>query len=134
MKNNLILKNKTLNLIVLIFTCFIGFSQIEEGSVIIDSSTEIKTVVSNKIKYNKSNPKVDGYRIQLFNGSESGAINTRGKFAALFPETPTSVDWDSPEWKVRVGKYSTRLAVDKAIDEIKKTFGNAIVVEMKLRM
>ncbi|MCF6349540.1 MAG: SPOR domain-containing protein [Flavobacteriaceae bacterium] len=113
---------------------FISFSQIDEGTVTIESSSAIKAIVAKKIKYNKSNPKIDGYRIQLFNGSESSAVSIRNKFIALFPDTATSIDWDSPEWKVRVGKYSTRLSVDKAIVEIKKTFTNAIVVEMQVRM
>jgi hypothetical protein len=111
-----------------------GFSQIDKGTIAIESSPAIKTIVTKRINYNKSNPKIDGYRIQLFNGSESGAVNTRNRFSALFPNTATSIDWDSPEWKVRVGKYKTRLAVDKAVDEIKKAFGNAIVVEMRIRL
>jgi len=127
-------KNVILTLILVIFTNFFGFSQIEEGVVTVESSPEIKTIINKKINYNKSNPSIEGYRIQLFNGNESGANDTRNKFLALFPNTPTSLDWDSPEWKVRVGKYKTRLEVDKAIEEIKKAFGYAIVVKMKIRL
>ena len=130
----MIMKYKILSILTIVFTCFLSFSQIQEGTITINSSPEIKSIITKKISYNKSNPSIKGYRIQLFNGSESGANGTRNKFSALFPNIPTSIDWDSPEWKVRVGKYRTRLEVDKAVEEIKLTFGNAIVVEMKIRI
>lgn len=128
------LKHKTQFIIAFLLICCSGYSQIKEGTLEVHSSADIKNLIQKKINYNNSNPKVKGYRIQLFNGSESGANRTRNKFLALFPNATTSVDWDSPEWKVRVGKYKTRLEVDKAIEEIKLAFGNAIVIEMMIRI
>jgi hypothetical protein len=128
------LKYKIQFIIAFLFVCNYGYSQITEGTLEVNSSSEIKKLIQKKISYNNSNPKIKGYRIQLFNGSESGANNTRNKFLALFPNATTSVDWDSPEWKVRVGKYKTRLEVDKAVEEIKLAFGNAIVIEMMIRI
>jgi len=133
MKNKLSINNVLLNLIFVIFFCLVGFSQ-TEGTITIESSSKIKSIIAKKIEYNKTNPKINGYRIQLFNGSETGAIKVLGKFNALFPDTPTSIDWVTPEWRVRVGKYKTRLEADKVYEEIKLTFGSAMIIKMKIRI
>jgi hypothetical protein len=129
-----LLKNTLITTIFLLFFSFIGFSQIQEGIVTVDTSPEIKAVIAKKIEYNKTQPRINGYRIQLFYGSESGAINNRSKFSSLFPTTPTYIEYDSPDWKVRVGNYKTRLEADKSLVEIKATFGNAIVLKQKIRL
>jgi hypothetical protein len=129
------MKNKIyLSLLICLFIGFCSFSQVEKGTINIESSVSIKNLMTKKVNYNKSNPRIDGFRIQLFNGSESGANSTRSRFLALYPNETISVDWDSPEWKVRVGKYKTRLDVDRALEKIKLAFQYAIVVNMKIRI
>ncbi len=116
-----------------LFSLFSGFSQTQTGTIHIDASSEINTLITKKIDYNKENRTVDGYRIQLFYGSENGVSSVRNKFASLFPNTATYVDYESPEWKVRVGNYKTRLEADRALQEIILNFGDAIVIEFKIR-
>ena len=41
---------------------------------------KIDDVLSQKIEYNKSNRKGKGYKIQLYNGSESQAYRIKGNF------------------------------------------------------
>lgn len=123
------MKKHILTLLVVFIFGLITFSQTKEGDINIESSPKIEALIAKKVKYNKSNPKIKGYRIQLFSGSETGARNTRNKYLALFPNSSTSIDWDSPQWKVRVGKYLTRLEVDRAYEEIKIAFNFAVIVE-----
>jgi len=85
---------------------------------------------TKKITYNKSNVK-QGYRIQLFYGSENGAIRTQNKFREIYPNTSCSLVFDSPNWKIKVGNYKTRLIADKHLQEIITEFGDAIVIEPK---
>jgi hypothetical protein len=128
------LKNRLITTLFLLLFSIIGYSQIQEGIITVDVSPEIKSVIAKKVAYNKTQPKIHGYRIQLFYGSESGAISNRSKFTSLFPTTPTYIEYDSPDWKVRVGNYKTRLEADKSLVEIKATFGNAIVLKQKIRI
>jgi len=128
------LKYNLLLSFLFLFVSVISFSQIQEGTINIESSPEIKTLIAKKIAYNKENHLVDGYRIQLFYGSESGVRRTKNKFASLFPNTPSYIDYDAPEWKVRVGNYKDRLAADKALSKIILEFGDAIVIEYKIRL
>jgi len=109
----------------------IGFSQIQEGIITIDSSQEIKDLVSKKITYNTTNISTSNYRIQLFYGSENSAIKVQNKFRELFPTTSCNLEYDSPNWKIKVGNYKTRLKADKHLQEVILEFGDAIVIEPK---
>ena len=103
---------------------------IQEGIIQIDSSPEIEKLVAKKIKYNTTNI-IEKYRIQLFYGSENGAIKIQSKFRTLFPNTATNLEFDSPNWKVKIGNYITRLKADKQLQKIILEFRDAIIIEPK---
>ena len=87
---------------------------------------EVKSLVKKKIKYNKDNGY--GFRIQLDNGFETTIKTTQSKFKIEFPEVKTYIIFESPEWKVQVGDFKTRLEADKAVNQFKRKFPSAIVV------
>ncbi|MEE9349283.1 MAG: SPOR domain-containing protein [Flavobacteriaceae bacterium] len=104
-----------------------GYAQ-AEGIVVIDSSPSIDKLINKKINFNNQSRKVEGFRIQLFYGSETSVNNIDAKFRELFPNTTTYVIFDSPDWKIRVGNYKTRLEADKALQRFIVEFGSAIVM------
>lgn len=89
---------------------------------------KIDDVLAQKIEYNKSNRKGKGYKIQLYNGSESQAYRIKGNFEVAYGIVAV-LSYESPEWKVRVGNYTTRLEADRALLVFKEKFGGAIVLE-----
>jgi hypothetical protein len=104
-----------------------SFAQQTEGTVKIESSTEIDEMISQKKDYNKSLGTIKGYKIQLFYGNEKDAYDVKDEFKAIFPKISTKIIFSSPEWKVQVGNYKTRLEADNALVEIKIDFPNAII-------
>lgn len=91
-----------------------------------DMSDEVKSLIKKKRDFNKKNGY--GYRIQLDNGFETTVKTTQEKFRLEFPQMKTYILFESPEWKVQVGDYKTRLEADKILKEIKRKFRAAIVV------
>lgn len=104
-----------------------SFAQQTKGTVKIESSTEIDEMISQKKDYNKSLGTIKGYKIQLFYGNEKDAYDVKDEFKAIFPKISTKIIFSSPEWKVQVGNYKTRLEADNALVEIKIDFPNAII-------
>lgn len=100
----------------------------EQGSLSIESSESIKNIIAKKKAHNKNTTKVNGYRIQIFFGSEQGAYKAREEFKSLFPDVYLKVENFPPDWKVRVGNYKTRLEADRALVEIKEAYLGAIVL------
>jgi hypothetical protein len=119
--------NAILLLVFCIFLSIQSFAQQTEGTVKIESSTEINDVIAQKKEYNKSLGTIKGYKIQLFYGNEKDAYEVKDEFKAIFPEISTKIIFSSPEWKVQVGNYKTRIEADKALVEIKIDFPNAII-------
>lgn len=122
---------KPLIFFLLSFISLTVFSQ-NEGIIQIDASPQIRELANKRISYNKSKTRIDGYRIQIYYGSENGAVSARNKFLELFPNTAVTIDYQAPDWKVRVGNYKTRLEADKAREEIVMVFDGAFVLKEKI--
>ncbi|MCB0472472.1 MAG: SPOR domain-containing protein [Flavobacteriaceae bacterium] len=113
-------------LILALFISLISNAQ-QKGTVNIQSGAKINAVIAKKRAYNKEK-EIKGFKIQIFNGSEQGAYITRDKFSTLFPDDDIKIQFSSPEWKVQVGNYLTRLEADRELLKIKDDFPNAIVL------
>lgn len=123
---------KHLLFIFLLFFTTYSYTQTQEGVITIDSSSKINELIQKKVAYNKTLSSTSyNYHIQIFYGSENGAIRNQNKFREYFPNTSTSLEFDSPNWKVKVGSYKNRLQADKHLQEIILIFGDAIVLEPK---
>ena len=96
-------------------------------------SKDIDAVLKQKIEYNKNNPEGKGFKIQLYNGEETKAYQIKNKYQIEFKDK-ADLSYESPEWKVRVGNFLTRLEADRALLEIKKKFRGAIVLETEIRL
>ena len=86
----------------------------------------VTDLIQKKRSYNKENG--FGFRIQLNNGFEKEVKLSRSKFKVEYPLILTYILFESPDWKVQVGNYRTRLEADKALNKIKLKFREAIVV------
>lgn len=120
---------KTLK-ITLILAVILGVTTIvtaQEGTVIIDQDSDIEKLLD----YKKDVKTADLYKIQLDFGSRSKAIALREKFENTFSQWPSELVYETPNYKVWVGNFSTRLEADIALLKIKKKFSKAMVFEPK---
>jgi len=93
-------------------------------NVILDSIA----VLSQQIKY------VDGYAIQVYAGNNRELANVnRGKAYAILDEKP-SLFYDSPNFKVHVGKFYSALEANSTYALLKREFPNAILVLKKFKI
>lgn len=109
-------------------------SIIKPGIIKIHSNEKIKRIVAKKKQYNKDLKTIDGYKIQIYFGSEKSALKKEEEFKSLFPEVKTKIWLDAVDWKVWVGNYKTRLEADRALEEIKGGFISAFVVTSKIKI
>lgn len=99
----------------------------QEGTVTIDQDSDIAKL----LEYKKDVKTADLYKIQLDFGSRSKAIALRDKFENTFSQWPSELVYETPNYKVWVGNFSTRLEADIALLKIKKKFSKAMVFEPK---
>ena len=98
----------------------------------VSTDKTIESVMELKKERQKLNPKIDGYRIQLYNGLETESNQVKTKFLTLFPDVKAEIIYKAPEWKVQVGNFRTRLEADKSLQNIKLQFPGSLVVIAKI--
>ncbi|WP_298899462.1 SPOR domain-containing protein [uncultured Psychroserpens sp.] len=123
------MKANTLKIAVLVLAFLAIGNQAfaQEGTVTIDQDSDITKL----LEYKKDVKTVDLYKIQLDFGSRSKAMALEQKFRNTFSQWPTDVVYETPNYKVWVGNFSTRLEADIALLKIKKKFSKAMVFEPK---
>ena len=118
-------------IISLVFLAFCQFSlvaQTNEGKVRIESSAHIDEMLAQKKDHNKTIETFKGYKIQIYYGSEKECYEVKDEFSSLYPDIASSIIFSTPQWKLQIGNYRTRLQADHAMVNIKKEYPGAIVL------
>ena len=111
-----------------------AFGQSKEGTVRIESSAHIDEMVAQKKDYNKTIETLQGYKIQIYYGSEKKCYEVKDEFSSLFKDIATSIIFSTPQWKLQIGNYRTRLEADHAMVNIKKEYPAAIVLASEIEI
>jgi len=125
-------KTSITSIVFMLLFSIINYAQQKEGIVKIESSTNIDKVISQKKTYNKNLKSINGFKIQVFYGNEKNSYKVKDEFNALFEDIPAKIVFSSPQWKVQVGNFKTRLEADKTLLEIKKEYPSAIIVPTEI--
>ena len=113
-----------ISLILLVFTLNINA---QEGQVTVDQDKDIAKL----LEFKKDLSTVDLYKIQVYQGHRSGAEEAKSKFASLYDEWPISMEYETPNYKIWVGNFRSRLEADKALIKIKKNYASAFIFKPK---
>jgi len=128
MKDQLIFKILIISFLT-VFSSEMALAQ--QGTVTINQDGKIPELLTLKKSLEKNNKLTDAYTIQIYSG-ELGTANARErKYRGLFGNWPVSIEYETPNYKVWVGNFSTRLDADRAYLEIKKKFANAFILQPK---
>lgn len=114
-----------LNTIILLAFSFGSFAQ--NGNVTIDQDSDIEKL----LEFKKDLKTVNLYKIQVYSGTRSGAEELKSNFLNSFSEWPVAMEFDSPNTKIWIGNFRSRLEADKALLKIKKKYNNAFIFEPK---
>lgn len=125
--NNLSVKsNIYLTILILIISTNL---YAQEGTVIINQDQEIENLLQIKKSIETS---LNRYKIQIYSGlSRSAAESARTEFSGNYSDWPSSIEYETPNYKIWVGDFRSRLEADRALIRIKKTFMNAFIFEPK---
>jgi len=105
-------------------------SHAQEGSVVVNQDRDIEVLLSMKKDINRT--KVN-YKIQIFSRANDrlAAEKARSEFRETFTNWDTEMKYETPNYKIWVGNFKTRLEADRALLEIKKKFNHAFIFKPK---
>ncbi|MEZ7494206.1 SPOR domain-containing protein [Leeuwenhoekiella aequorea] len=114
--------------------CFLGGiiasnlnAQTATSNIIQDS--RIPELLSLKSKMTNDDELIDRYKVQLYYGTVTGANSVHSKYKSRFTEWNPKIVYESPNYKVWVGNFRSRLEADRALIQIQKLFPNAFVMK-----
>ena len=81
----------------------------------------------------KDNKLSDGYTIQLYYGELNRANSIIKKYRGLYGTWPASIEYETPNYKVWVGNFSSRLDADRALLAIQDNFSSAFILKPERR-
>lgn len=102
-------------------------SRIPDGIVQVDQDPKIEKLIETRIKMNRSDNN-DYYKIQIYNGPLSGAEEAKNEFKKQYSDLACDISFETPNYKVRVGKFRTRLEAEKQLLDIRKKYSNAFLL------
>ncbi len=128
------LKSRTsINLVILLLVFCSQNLKAQEGKLTVHEDKRITELLALKSNLNKENKLSDGFTIQLYYGELAGANNTIRSYRRAFTDWPSSIEYETPNYKVWIGNFITRLEADRALLEIKNQFPNAFVFKPERR-
>lgn len=137
--------------LLFIWICFSGFSQeagsgqtkatqtapsrvrqlIQQNHVIQDS--RIDSLVVRHVETNKRKNGIEGYRLEIFFSSDfkarEKAQEVKTEFLKRFPNMEAYIQFQSPNFRVRVGNFRTKSEALQAQDKMKMYYPNAFRVD-----
>jgi hypothetical protein len=93
----------------------------------------LDAVLDSIDRVNKQIGMVDGFTIQLYSGVQRDeALNAKKQISTAMPELDSDLQFVQPNFRVRVGKYFTRMDAEKDFIAVRRFFPNAIVLPERI--
>ena len=96
----------------------------QKGIVVINKSAEIDRVLALKKEINQAKSFI---KIQIYSGSRLEAENALLSYKTDFPDQFIEMKYETPNYKVWVGMFKTRLEADRELVMVKILFPNAFL-------
>tara|TARA_R100000935_G_scaffold13736_4_gene27449 strand:+ start:4795 stop:5184 length:390 start_codon:yes stop_codon:yes gene_type:complete len=122
MKKSYLFKIFIVSILIAIST-EISFAQ--QATVTVNQDDKIPELLTLKKELEKDNKLGDGFTIQLYYGELNQANAILNKYKANYSAWPASLEYETPNYKIWVGDFESRLEADKALLEIRKKFPDA---------
>ena len=109
------------------FFCFTSNGQENKTTISVDP--KIDQLLKEKRKLNTGLFLNEGYKIQIFYGNSEESKKKLIEFKKEFKDLDGTIIFNSPNYKVWIGNFKTRIEVEKAMVDIKKKYPTALIIK-----
>ena len=106
----------------ILFGCLNAYAQ--TGEVEIIQSVDIEKVIEIRKEINKN---ISMLRIQIYNGNREDAQIIKEKFEKYKIDSIVDIVYETPNYKIWVGRYISQLEADRKLLEIRRYFSDAFI-------
>lgn len=113
---------------ITIFASSLTYSFGQQGQISIEQDEKIEALLE---LYKSSNESSDYYRIQVGFGSFAKAQRIKSEVEIDFPSLSSKIDFDSPTYRVRVGRFKNKLDAERKFREVRAKYPDAMLLKPK---
>lgn len=121
--------SKKIFLNLLIFLALTSYVNAQDQNVSVSEDPKFGQLLNEKRKINTSLTVNDSYKIQIFNGPSESAKKTLTDFKQNFGGIDATIVFNTPNYKVWVGNFKTRIEAERNLIEIKKKYTNVHLIK-----
>ncbi len=113
--------------VLLFFSLSNSFSQ--EATIKVTQDLKFEHLLSEKRKINASITLNDRYRIQIYTGDNETAKKTLTDFRKEFKTIEATIIFNTPNYKVWIGNFKTRIESERNMELLKSKYPNAFMIK-----
>lgn len=120
--------------LMVFIACLLGSSNVfgQNAEIRIDQDPLIPELLVLKAKMTENNKLGNRYKIQLSSNERlSSANKTKNQFNKKYDQWPVQVEYESPNYKVWVGSFTSKLAAERAFVKLREDFKSAFIFRPK---
>ena len=95
----------------------------------ISQDPKFEQLLNEKRKINPSLTVNDFYKIQIYNGGSETAKKTLNEFRQEFSAIDATIVFNTPNYKVWVGNFRTRIEAERNLATIKDRYKNVLLIK-----
>jgi hypothetical protein len=124
-----ILASKTNILSCLFIVLSTYYANAQDQNVTVTQDPKFEQLLNEKRKINNSLTVNDSYKIQIYTGSSENAKKTLNEFRQEFSDIDATIIFNTPNYKVWVGNFKTRIEAEKTLAEINNRYKNVLLIK-----
>lgn len=113
---------------ILFLACFVNYSSAQKGTVNVEQEEKLENLLEIYKSYNET---TEYYRIQVGFGSHATAQRIKSNVEIDFPQMYSKIDFDSPTYRVRLGRFKTKLEGERKLQEVRRKYPAAMLLKPK---
>lgn len=110
--------------------CFsTSYVNAQDQNIAISQDSKFEQLLNEKRKINASLTIDDCYKIQIFSGDSENAKKILSEFKQEFKNLDGTIVFNTPNYKVWVGNFKTRIEAERNLIDIKKKYKNVLLIK-----
>ena len=119
---------KIISVLIMVYFSTSKLNAQEQNSTL-NQDPKFEQLLSEKRKINTSLILNDSYKIQIFNGSSENAKKILSEFKQEFATIEGTIIFNTPNYKVWVGNFRTRIEAERNLVAIKDRYKNVLLIK-----
>ncbi|MBZ4041771.1 SPOR domain-containing protein [Flavobacterium hibisci] len=101
----------------------------QDQNITLNQDPKFEQLLNDKRKINTSISTNDTYKIQIFSGKSEEAKKTLSNFKREFNNIDGTIIFNTPNYKVVVGNFKTRIEAERNLEEIRKKYKSVFLIK-----